>query len=165
MPPMLNLGRLRARDCQGVSRRSMLQMGACSALGLALPHWFAAEARSAQKTPPVKSVLLLWLWGGPSHHEMWDPKPNAQSKIRGSYRFAAGAAVRQRCDATTYLRRDTYILDSAGACARSPGICRGPATRRCPRRCREWWATGFERVGGGRCRGGRRGSSRGKGGR
>jgi hypothetical protein len=89
---MLNLGQLRARDCQGVSRRAMLQMGACSALGLSLPNWFAAKAGGAQQSAPVKSVLLLWLWGGPSHHEMWDPKPHAPSKIRGSYRPIATAS-------------------------------------------------------------------------
>jgi hypothetical protein len=64
----------------------MLQVGACSALGLALPQSIAGKAHGAAAAARVKSVLLLWLWGGPSHHEMWDPKPNAPSKIRGSYR-------------------------------------------------------------------------------
>ena len=83
---MLDLGRIRARNCQGISRRALLQVGSCSALGLALPQWLAGLARAQNKPSQVKSVLLLWLWGGPSHHEMWDPKPNAPSKIRGSYR-------------------------------------------------------------------------------
>ena len=74
---MLNLGRLTARDCQSLTRRSLLQLGACSAMGLSLSDWLAAGGPSAQA--PIKSVLLLWLWGGPSHHEMWDPKPNATS--------------------------------------------------------------------------------------
>lgn len=63
----------------------MLELGACSALGLGLDHWFAGRAAAAQPEAKVKSVLLLWLWGGPSHHEMWDPKPNAPATIRGSY--------------------------------------------------------------------------------
>src|SRR5262245_15681276 len=83
---MLDLGRITTRDCQSVSRRAMLQVGACSALGLGLPQWFSGNAQAALKPARIKSVLLLWLWGGPSHHEMWDPKPNAPSKIRGSYR-------------------------------------------------------------------------------
>lgn len=84
---MLNFGRLVAKHCQGVSRRSVLQAGACSALGLGLPHWLAAGVGTAQAAPPpAKSVLLLWMWGGPSHHEMWDPKPNAPQAIRGPYR-------------------------------------------------------------------------------
>lgn len=86
---MLNLGRLHTRDCQGITRRSLLQMGACSALGLTLPQWMAGQVVAAPARRPapskVKSVLLLWLWGGPSHHEMWDPKPDAPSQIRGAF--------------------------------------------------------------------------------
>src|SRR5438046_3180331 len=82
---MLNLGRLRTRDCQGITRRSLLQVGACTALGLGLPHWFAGQTGAAPATGKVKSILLLWLWGGPSHHETWDPKPAAPSQIRGAF--------------------------------------------------------------------------------
>mgnify|MGYP002623764577 CR=1 FL=1 len=84
---MLNLGSTRTRDCQRSSRRALLQAGACSALGLTLPDWMRAAARAGQPAPdgPVKSVLLLWMWGGPSHHETWDPKPGAPLKIRGPY--------------------------------------------------------------------------------
>ena len=81
---MIELGRRAARDCEGISRRSLLQMGACSALGLSLPQLLARSA-AADSSPAVKSVLLLWMWGGPSSYEMWDPKPNAPSKIRGCY--------------------------------------------------------------------------------
>ncbi len=82
---MLNLGRINARNCQALSRREMLQVGSCSALGLSLPHLLSRAAQAEQKSARVKSVLLLWLWGGPSHHETWDPKPNAPLKIRGCY--------------------------------------------------------------------------------
>ena len=81
---MIELGRRQARDCQGLSRRALLEMGACSALGLSLPQLLARSA-AAEAGPAVKSVLLLWMWGGPSSYEMWDPKPNAPSKIRGCY--------------------------------------------------------------------------------
>ena len=81
---MIELGRRPARDCQGLSRRALLQMGACSALGLSLPQLLARSV-AAESSSAVKSVLLLWMWGGPSHFEMWDPKPNAPSKIRGCY--------------------------------------------------------------------------------
>lgn len=84
---MLNLGRIRSRNCQRLERRTMLQAGFCSALGVGLPQWFASQASAATATPAqAKSVLLLWLWGGPSHHEMWDPKPDAPLTIRGPYR-------------------------------------------------------------------------------
>lgn len=83
---MLNLGRVKSQDCSGVSRRAMLQVGACSTLGLGLPHWLANESAASESGAQAKSVLLLWLWGGPSHHETWDPKPNAPVDVRGSYR-------------------------------------------------------------------------------
>lgn len=82
---MLNLGRMAARDCQQLTRRALLQAGTCSALGLGLPHVLARTATAAETAPKAKSVLLLWLWGGPSHHETWDPKPAAPLKIRGPY--------------------------------------------------------------------------------
>ena len=84
---MLNLARFLARDCQQVTRRSLLQIGACGALGLSIPGFFAARARAATMAHAGKarSVILLWLWGGPSHHETWDPKPDANSKIRGPF--------------------------------------------------------------------------------
>lgn len=83
---MLNLGQLMTRDCQGVTRRALLQVGTCSALGLSLPQWLAGRAQAAASPGKVKSVLLLWLWGGPSHHETWDPKPDAKEQVRGCFR-------------------------------------------------------------------------------
>ena len=82
---MLHLGRTLVRNCQAVTRRELLQVGACSALGLGLEQWLAGQSHAAGNPAAVKSVMLLWLWGGPSHHETWDPKPNAPSKIRGPY--------------------------------------------------------------------------------
>lgn len=82
---MLNLGNQRGSCCQGVSRRALLEVGACSALGLSLPALLARSARAESGKSPAKSVLLLWMWGGPSHHEMWDPKPKAPIDIRGPF--------------------------------------------------------------------------------
>lgn len=82
---MLNLGSRSIKTCAGFSRRKMLQIGGCSALGLSLPQLLGDSARVASEQGKVKSVLLLWLWGGPSHYETWDPKPKAPSKIRISY--------------------------------------------------------------------------------
>lgn len=84
---MLDLGRLSARTCQHISRRSLLQVGSCTALGLGMPAWMSrcGAASVQQGSPKVKSVLLLWLWGGPSHHETFDPKPEAPVQIRGSF--------------------------------------------------------------------------------
>ena len=88
---MFELGQVKTRDCSGVSRRAMLQVGACSALGLGLPDWLVGKADASPTGEKAKSVLLLWLWGGPSHHETWDPKPQAPVDVRGSYRPIATA--------------------------------------------------------------------------
>src|SRR5438094_8746684 len=82
---MIHLGQLNARCCQGMSRREMLQIGACSALGLSLPQLLASQAHAKTHGTRVKAVLLLWQWGGPSHHETWDPKPDAPAQIRGCF--------------------------------------------------------------------------------
>lgn len=83
---MLGLGRMSGRHCQGLTRRELLQVGSCSALGLSAFDLWTRQGVAAPLAPKAKSVLLLWLWGGPSHHETWDPKPNAPLKIRGCYR-------------------------------------------------------------------------------
>src|SRR5439155_12479390 len=69
-----------------ISRREMLQVGACSALGLSLPQFLASQAHAKTHGARVKAVLLLWQWGGPSHHETWDPKPDAPVQIRGCFK-------------------------------------------------------------------------------
>jgi hypothetical protein len=105
---MLHLGHLLARDCQGLTRRSLLQVGACSALGLGLPHWLAGRSRAEAPPAKVKSVLLLWLWGGPSHHETWDPKPNALAPVRGVFRPIATATPGTHiCELLPQLARRT----------------------------------------------------------
>jgi hypothetical protein len=96
---MLKLGSMTVRNCQRISRRELVQVGACAALGLGLPDWLSSRVVAAPAPAKVKSVLLLWLWGGPSHHETWDPKPNAPSKIRGSYSpIATAASGMQICE-------------------------------------------------------------------
>lgn len=69
-------------------RRAFLRIGAVGAAGLALPAVLRSEAMAAaagQKTPDRKSVIILWMRGGPSQHDMWDPKPDAPAEIRGEF--------------------------------------------------------------------------------
>ena len=76
---MFEIGGFKARHCQGVSRRAFLRAGMSlpAALGVsgALSGTRAAELESSNGK--AKSVLLVWLWGGPSHLDMFDPKPEA----------------------------------------------------------------------------------------
>jgi hypothetical protein len=83
---MLLLGRQRAHTCQGPTRRAFLQAGASSFLGLSLADLLRLRAE-AGITPngSARSVLLLWLWGGPAQLDTWDPKPNAPLEYRGPF--------------------------------------------------------------------------------
>jgi uncharacterized protein (DUF1501 family) len=81
---MLLVGRQTARTCQTLTRRAFVQVGASSVLGLSLADLL--KQRAAGDTPgTVKSVVLLWLWGGPSQLDTWDPKPNAPLEYRGPF--------------------------------------------------------------------------------
>ncbi len=69
------------------SRRWFLQAGLAGLAGLSAPR---LQARAA--TPGHKpAVILFWLSGGPSHLDMWDPKPDAPAEIRGPFRSIATA--------------------------------------------------------------------------
>src|SRR5215212_3550296 len=82
-PLMLLLGRQTQRTCQTLSRRSFLQVGASSVLGLSLAD--ALRAADGRTPGSAKAVVLLWLWGGPSQLDTFDPKPNAQLEYRGPF--------------------------------------------------------------------------------
>jgi hypothetical protein len=83
---MLFLGRQRARTCQTMSRRAFLQVGGSSVLGLSLADLLGLKARASVPIEgTAKSVILLWLWGGPAQLDTWDPKPNAPLEYRGPF--------------------------------------------------------------------------------
>jgi hypothetical protein len=71
--------------CSGVSRRELLQAGGAGLFGLTLPKLMQAEETSLTAKPRAKSVIFLFLFGGPSQLETFDMKPLAPSKIRGPY--------------------------------------------------------------------------------
>jgi len=75
--------------CNGVSRRSFVRLGALSVLGLTLPDLLKLESeRAMAATAPAvkaKNVLLIYLGGGLTHHDTFDPKPQAPQEIRGKY--------------------------------------------------------------------------------
>jgi len=69
------------------SRRWFLQTGMTGVAGLSLPGLLRAQAQASETGRPKskKSVILFWLSGGPSHIDMWDPKPDAPQEIRGPF--------------------------------------------------------------------------------
>lgn len=81
---MLDIGGFRARDCQSLSRRAFLKVSAAAPWALSLAGGLPA-ALAAQQAGKAKSVLLVWLWGAPSHLDTFDPKPDAPIEYRGPF--------------------------------------------------------------------------------
>lgn len=82
---MLTLWGERRRHSDGVSRRGFLRVGALGMAGLALPDYLRARA-AAGEGKADGAVILLFLAGGPSHLETYDPKPEAPAEYRGPFR-------------------------------------------------------------------------------
>src|SRR5437870_3868413 len=84
---MLNLFPTRMRTCEGVERREFLKVGALAGLGLSLPALFARNAALAREGRQAADVncVLIWTRGGTSHHDTFDPKPDAPASVRGEF--------------------------------------------------------------------------------
>src|SRR6476619_3734148 len=81
--------------CDGWSRREFLRVGGAGILGLALGDIMRLQALGAAEPDSAKgkvgwgqakSVILIFLQGGPSHIDIWDPKPDAPSNVRGEFK-------------------------------------------------------------------------------
>jgi hypothetical protein len=71
-----------------MERRSFLKIGALGVAGLALNDLLKVEALAAasgKSASRENSIIILWMRGGPSQHETWDPKPNAPIEYRGDF--------------------------------------------------------------------------------
>ncbi|MBM4076806.1 MAG: DUF1501 domain-containing protein, partial [Planctomycetes bacterium] len=84
---MLTLFGQPAKYCDGISRRSFLKIGGFtfgSAACLSLPDLLRAESATGRK-PTQKSVINIFLGGGPPHQDMWEVKVDAPREIRGEF--------------------------------------------------------------------------------
>ncbi|MBI3836823.1 MAG: DUF1501 domain-containing protein [Planctomycetia bacterium] len=81
----------RYRDCEGTTRREFLKIGALGAGALTLPGLLSARAQAAAAGRPVKNTSVVWVWlgGGPTHIETFDPKMDAPVE----YRSVTGAVA------------------------------------------------------------------------
>jgi len=71
-------------SCSGPApRREFLRTGMLTLGGITLPHLLAARAAAGTSKSPETSVILFWMWGGPSQLETYDMKPEAPSEYRG----------------------------------------------------------------------------------
>lgn len=77
-------------NCAGLGRRDFLQLGFGALGGVAFSDILALRAQAAQArgkaSPDEINCILVWLDGGPSHYETFDPKPDAPSEIRGEFK-------------------------------------------------------------------------------
>src|SRR5205809_1541864 len=70
--------------CDGLTRRDFLHAGSLATLGLTLPAWQRLTA--AEGKDQDINCIMLFLVGGPSHIDTWDPKPSAPAEVRGPFR-------------------------------------------------------------------------------
>src|SRR5436309_148646 len=72
-----------------LNRRELTQLALTGALGASLSGWFPRFAQQAAQAAVSgakrKSCILLWMDGGPSHIDTFDPKPDAEAAIRGEF--------------------------------------------------------------------------------
>src|SRR5919109_2555115 len=99
-------------NCAGMPRRDFLQLGIGGVLGLGFADLLRLRAGTAP-TPVASNsggepinCIMIWLDGGPSHYETFDPKPDAPSEIRGEFNPIATAVPGvQFCEAVPNLAR------------------------------------------------------------
>src|SRR3954452_8661343 len=77
----------------GMSRRAVLRVGGCGLFGFTLGSLFRLQSSQAAAVKHVgspgggkaKSVVLVYLQGGPSHLDLWDPKENVPDKVKSAF--------------------------------------------------------------------------------
>src|SRR3954463_2059725 len=85
-------GRPGKDTCDGVTRRDLLRVGGSAMLGLTLGDLFGlrkAQAKESTGGPGfgrAKSIILLYLQGGPSHLDLWDPKENVPDNVKSVFK-------------------------------------------------------------------------------
>src|SRR3954470_10381356 len=81
--------------CDGMTRRELLRVGGSALMGLSLADLFYLQARASENPAPAanhgprfgraRSIILLYLQGGPSHLDLWDPKDNVPDRVRSPF--------------------------------------------------------------------------------
>ena len=107
------------KRCDGISRRNFLRVGGLTALGLGLGNFFHIQRAYANTNPltaKAKACILIWLDGGPSHLETFDPKPEAPQEVRGPLNTIAtnitGVRISECLDQTAQIMDKIAIIRS-----------------------------------------------------
>jgi Protein of unknown function (DUF1501) len=108
MPPPLNSACTDFARSR-LTRRSLLRIGGLGVLGLSLPGLLRASERGGRLKVRAKSVIFLHQYGGPSHHDTFDMKPNAPAQVRGEFQpIATSVPGLQICER---LPRVASVMD------------------------------------------------------
>src|SRR2546421_13100734 len=91
---MLVIPGLPGKDtCDGITRRELLRVGGSAVFGFSLANLLGLQKACANEAAPrgpgfgkAKSVILLYLQGGPSHLDLWDPKDNVPDNVRSVFK-------------------------------------------------------------------------------
>lgn len=90
---MISIPGMSGSTCDGFSRREFLRIGGIGMAGITLADILRLQANAAPGDAAkkagfgrAKSVIFVFLQGGPSHLDIWDPKPDAPSNIRGEFK-------------------------------------------------------------------------------
>lgn len=100
---------MRHSNCEGVARRDFIKLGATGLLGLSLPEVLRLESQADTAKSKAKSIIMVWLAGGPATIDMWDLKPEAPEGIRGEFKpIETKAPGMQICE---YLPQIAKVAD------------------------------------------------------
>ncbi len=100
-------------DAGLLSRRRLLQFGAGGCLGLSLGGLWNAQARGTTTTErrPIRACIFVFLYGGPSHIDTFDPKPDAPAEVRGDFSSITTSATGVRI--SEHLPRMARLMHKA----------------------------------------------------
>ncbi len=102
-------------NCAGMTRRDCLQVGLGALFGMGLAQTLRLQAQAAGESkqgPAARSCILIWMDGGPTHYETFDPKPNAPKEFRGEFE-----AIRTRVPGILFSQHLRRLADLAGKLA------------------------------------------------
>src|SRR5262245_50217685 len=136
---MLSILGPRVRLCDRVTRREMLRVGGLGFTGLCWSDWLRARAGAAdQRTAPnhrrdrsgvlshPKACIIIFNYGGPSHLDLWDLKPDAPAEIRGEFQPIAtsvpGVAISEHLPRLARLAQHYTIVRSVTHRDNDPAI-------------------------------------------
>jgi uncharacterized protein (DUF1501 family) len=100
--------------CDGIARRDFLHLGLLTAFGLSVSDALRLQAAPAQAR--AKSCILIWLDGGPSHLDTFDPKPDAPNEVRSQFGSIGttvdGLQICEHLPRTAKVMRDVALIRS-----------------------------------------------------